>query len=163
MTIAGIHVRPACADDAVTLATLRYRFRTEVGEPVETEEGFVERAAPWIAERLAGAAWRAWVAMDTDGEIVGHVFVQFVEKIPNPVPEAETLGYLTNLYVAPPLRNQGIGALLLQAALAACDEMGVETVFLRPSAGSVPLYRRHGFTDAALLERPTTAHPTAEH
>lgn len=142
---------------------LRYRFRTEVGEPVETEEGFVARAAPWIAERLARNAWRSWVAVDADGEIVGHVFVQFVEKIPNPVPEAETLAYLTNLYVAPPLRNQGIGALLLQAALAACDVMDAETVFLRPSKGSVPLYRRHGFMDAALLERPTAPHPAADH
>jgi GNAT superfamily N-acetyltransferase len=154
----GIRIRSAQAEDATTLATLRYRFRTEVGEPVETEGAFVARAAPWIAERLAGAVWRAWVAVDTDGEIVGHVFVQFVEKIPNPVPEAETLAYLTNLYVAPPLRNHGIGALLLHAALAACDAMAVETVFLRPSKGSVPLYLRHGFMDAALLERPTSPH-----
>jgi predicted N-acetyltransferase YhbS len=154
----AIHIRPAQPGDATTLAMLRYRFRTEVGEPVETEAGFVARAAPWIAARLAGAAWRAWVAVDADAAIVGHVFVQFVEKIPNPVPEAETLGYLTNLYVAPPLRNQGIGALLLRAALAACEEMDVETVFLRPSRGSVPLYLRHGFMDAAFLERPTSPH-----
>jgi predicted N-acetyltransferase YhbS len=101
--------------------------------------------------------------VNADEEIVGHVFVQFVEKIPNPVPEAETLAYLTNLYVAPPLRNQGIGALLLRAALAACDAMDVETVFLRPSAGSVPLYRRHGFVDAALLERSATPHDASNH
>ena len=116
------------------------------------------RAAPWIAAQLAGDTWRAWVAVDAGGEIVGHVFMQFVEKVPNPVPEAEMLAYLTNLYVAPALRNHGIGALLLQAALAACDDMDVETVFLRPSKGSVPLYLRHGFMDAALLERPTTPH-----
>ena len=121
------------------------------------------RTAPWIAERLAGVAWRAWVAVDADGKIVGHVFVQFVEKIPNPAPEAETLAYLTNLYVAPPLRNQGIGALLLEAALDSCDAMDVETTFLRPSKWSVPLYLRHGFTDAALLERPTPPHDASKY
>jgi predicted N-acetyltransferase YhbS len=149
-----VAIRPADAGDATALATLRYRFRAEVGTPNETGDAFVARAAPWIAARLSGDAWRAWVAVDAGGEIVGHVFVQFVEKIPNPVPEAETLAYLTNLYVVPPLRNAGIGARLLRAALAACDATDVETVFLRPSRDSVPLYRRHGFVDAALLERP---------
>jgi GNAT superfamily N-acetyltransferase len=155
---AGIQIRSARAEDASTLATLRYRFRTEVGEPVEPEEAFVARAAPWIAERLSHDTWRVWVAVEADGAIVGHVFVQFVEKIPNPVPEAETLAYLTNLYVVPGLRNQGIGALLLQSALVACEAMDVETTFLRPSKGSVPLYLRHGFTDATLLERPAMPH-----
>jgi GNAT superfamily N-acetyltransferase len=130
---------------------------------VETEDAFVGRAAPWIAARLAGEVWRAWVAVDADEGIVGHVFVQFVEKIPNPVPESETLAYLTNLYVVPRLRNHGLGARLLQAALAACDAMDVETTFLRPSNGSVPLYLRHGFTDAALLERPSTPHNASGH
>ncbi len=153
-----VHIRVATAAEAPALATLRYRFRAEVGTPIETEAAFVARTAPWIAARLGGDAWRAWVAADDAGEIVGHVFVQFIEKIPNPAPEPEILAYLTNLSVVPALRNRGIGAQLLDADLAACDGMDVETIFLRPSAGSVPLYLRHDFVQAALLERPNETH-----
>jgi GNAT superfamily N-acetyltransferase len=156
-----ITIRSAHPEDAETLARLRYQFRAEVAAPIETEVAFAARTAPWIAARLTATAWRAWVAED-GAAIVGHVFVQFVEKIPNPVPEAEALAYLTNLYTIPPLRNLGIGARLLTAALAACDAMEVETVFLRPSRGSVPLYRRNGFMDAALLERPASTPHTTE-
>jgi GNAT superfamily N-acetyltransferase len=147
-------VRSATVEDARMLAVLRYRFRAETGQPVESEEAFVARAAPWLARRLERASWRAWVALDAAGIIVGHVFIQFVEKVPNPVPEAETLGYLTNFYVAPSQRNRGLGARLIESALAACEGMDVETVFLRPTERSVPLYRRSGFVEADLLERP---------
>lgn len=147
-----ITIRAAGVHDATILATLRYRFRAERVPPVESEAEFVERAAPWIAERLARDDWRAWVAVEK-GEVVGHVFVHLIDKVPNPVPEAETLAYLTNFYIAPALRNRGVGARLLDAALAVCGQDEVESVFLRPSKGSVPLYKRHGFTEAALLER----------
>ena len=56
------------------------------------------------------------------------------------------------------MRNGGIGALLLKGAVSACEDMEVETVFLRPTADSVPLYRRNGFVDAALLEHPLESH-----
>jgi GNAT superfamily N-acetyltransferase len=152
-----LRIRLAEVDDAGDLATLRYRFRAEAGKPVESEAAFVARTAPWIAERLGRQDWRAWVAVD-GGAIVGHVFLHFIDKVPNPVPEAETLAYLTNFYVLPELRNRGAGARLLEAALAACEGVDVETVFLRPSKDSVPLYRRNGFVDAALLERPLAPH-----
>lgn len=152
-----VRIRLAGVDDAHALATLRYRFRAEKGRSVETEADFVARTAPWIAERLARDDWRAWVAIG-GGTIVGHVFVHFIDKVPNPVPEAETLAYLTNFYVAPTLRNRGAGARLLKAAVAACEELEVETIFLRPTKDSVPLYRRNGFADAALLELALDAH-----
>lgn len=146
--------RPATADDARTLATLRYRFRSEFGTVIEEEAAFVTRAAEWMAARLGDhGAWRVWVAQDVAECIVGHVFLQFIEKIPNPVPEQETHAYVTNLYVVPEARSKGIGTLLLQTALAACTEVNVDSVILWPSDASVPLYQRHGFTTpAALLE-----------
>ncbi len=152
-----VRIRQAMVEDARALATLRYRFRAEKGKAVEGEDDFVARTAPWIAERLARKDWRAWVALDGEA-IVGHVFIHFIDKVPNPVPEAEALAYLTNFYVAPSLRNRGTGALLLKAAVSACEDMEVETVFLRPTADSVPLYRRNGFVDAALLEHPLESH-----
>ncbi|CAA9555018.1 MAG: hypothetical protein AVDCRST_MAG88-1042, partial [uncultured Thermomicrobiales bacterium] len=124
----AIGIRRAGVSDAAALAVLRYRFRAELGQPVEAEGAFVARATPWLAERLRGDAWRAWVAVDAAGEIIGHIFAQAVEKIPNPVPEAETILYITNAYVVPALRGGGIGARLLEAALEERRELQVETV-----------------------------------
>ena len=151
----AIEVRPATPEDAPVLAALRFRFRTELGEAVETEEAFVARTREWFATRLAGEAWHGWVAVEPAGEIVGHVFVQFVEKVPNPLPESEAIGYLTNLYVAPPWRNRGVGSRLLGEAVAACEDAEVDGIILWPSDESVSLYLRHGFAPPReLLERP---------
>ena len=151
----AIEIRPATPDDAPVLAALRFRFRTELGEPVEAEAAFVARTREWFATRLAGGTWRGWVAVEPAGKIVGHVFVQFVEKIPNPLPEPEAIGYLTNFYVAPAWRNGGVGNRLLATAVAACDEAEVDGIVLWPSEESVSLYLRHGFgPPRELMERP---------
>lgn len=99
-----------------------------------------------MRERLDGAdAWRAWVA-DADAEIVGGVWLQLLEKVPNPVGEPETHAYVTNLYVRPERRGRGIGSALLSAALAECGGRGVDAVVLWPTPDSRPLYERHGFS-----------------
>jgi ribosomal protein S18 acetylase RimI-like enzyme len=150
-----VTIRPAAAGDVPALAALRYDFRAALAPPVEPREAFIGRAALWLGDRLAGEAWRAWAAVDGDGRIVGHLFLQFVEKIPNPVEEGETIGYITNVFVAPALRNQGIGARLVAEAMAACQERKVATVVLWPTERSVSLYRRFGFDRPRhLLERP---------
>ena len=148
-------VREATTTDADALARLRYEFRAPLGELTEPEGAFVARCAAWMAARLGrGAAWRAWVAEDAGGAIIGTIWVGLVEKMPNPTPEAEEHAYVTNVFVRPAARGAGTGSALLRAALAWCEARGVHAVVLWPTARSAPLYRRHGFaTPAALLER----------
>lgn len=87
--------------------------------------------------------WRCWVLEDGD-RIVGHVWVGLVEKIPNPVGEAEHHAYLSNLYVREDDRG-GAGAQLVAAALAWCRTQRVDYVILWPSERSRSLYERYGF------------------
>lgn len=149
------HVRAATPADAEHLAVLRYRFRSEFSAPIESETEFVARATHWFADRLTDERWRGWVAVGDDGLIVGHVFVQLIEKIPNPVPEPETLAYLTNLHVIAALRNRGIGTLLLEAGIRDCEALGAATIVLWATDESVRLYHRHGFaTPVTILEHP---------
>ena len=151
---AAARIRPAVVADAPQLARLRYRFRSELGAPNESEADFVARVTEWLHSRLGQVSWRGWVAVDAEDQIVGHAFVQFVEKIPNPVVEAEHIAYLTNVYVLPSLRNAGLGTRLMQAALEACQAMGVDSAILWPSEQSQSLYHRFGFaTPQAVLER----------
>jgi GNAT superfamily N-acetyltransferase len=148
-------IRAATAADAPRLAELREEFRTSLNPEVHPEAGFVARCTAWMAERLPqGEIWRCWIA-ETEAEgTIGMVWVQFLEKLPNPVGEPELHAYLTSFYVRPAARDRGLGSVLLAAALGACRGRGCDSVFLWPTPRSRSLYLRFGFTErAGILER----------
>ena len=148
-----LRVREAAAADAPALARLRYDFRSSLGVPVEAEAEFVARCASWMAARLGGPAWKAWVVESAEGEIVGSAWLGMMEKIPNPTEEAEHHAYITNVYVRPDFRG-GAGSRLVSAATTWCESAGIHAAVLWPTERSAALYRRHGFHEpAALLER----------
>ena len=93
-----IEVRPATPADASDLAELRWEFRTSRAPAAEDREAFIRRCAEWMRRELtSGDSWRAWVAV-SDRRIVGHVWLDTVEKVPNPVAERERHAYVSNLY-----------------------------------------------------------------
>lgn len=140
-----IDVREATPADAPALAELRWEFRSGRAPNVETREAFVERCTAWMRRELSQATtWRAWVA-ERAGVIIGQVWLQTFQKLPNPTEEAEQQAYLSNLYVTPSARG-GAGTKLLATAIAWARDRKVEYVVLWPSARSVTLYERHGFT-----------------
>ncbi|MGH7579428.1 MAG: GNAT family N-acetyltransferase, partial [Gemmatimonadales bacterium] len=82
------------------------------------------------------------------------VWLQLLDKLPNPVDEPERHGYVSSLYVRPAFRGAGLGSALLSACLEACDGAGVDAVLLWPTPASRSLYLRHGFAVREdLLER----------
>ena len=140
-------IRPATPADAERLAEMRYEFRATQNSPVESKDEFVARCEPWMRTRLEHhSAWRCWVG-ERSGEIVGNLWMQLIEKIPNPAPELECHAYITNVYVAPEDRGAGIARQLLDAALGYCQEHRVDSVILWPTQLSRPLYARHGFAE----------------
>ena len=153
-TTPGLTIRRATADDAEALARLRWEFRARIGEPNEAEDAFIARCTLWMWARLDDATWRAWV-VELDGEIVGTAWLNFTEKMPNPVAEAEAYGYVTNVYLREHLRGRGAGAQLMAAVVDECAAAGVDAAFLWPTDRSRSLYRRFGFEgDGPLMVRP---------
>lgn len=141
-------IRAASAADAALLTQLRYELRTGIAPDVTPEAGFHERCMEWMAARLPWTdVWRCWLAEDELGAALGVVWLQFLEKLPNPVGEPGLHAYLTGFYVREAARNRGVGTALLTAALAGCEERGIDTVFLWPTARSRGLYLRHGFAE----------------
>ncbi|MEO6042970.1 MAG: GNAT family N-acetyltransferase [Tepidiformaceae bacterium] len=133
--------------DADSLARLRYEFRASIDEATEPEAAFMARAVPWMRDRLASAGpWHCWVVEDLGGGVDGHLWLQLIEKIPNPASELEHHAYITNVYVRPEQRGTGAGQALMDAALAFCREQRVDSVILWPTARSRTLYARNGFT-----------------
>jgi GNAT superfamily N-acetyltransferase len=147
-------VRPAGANDAASLATLRFALRSSVREAPEDRVRFIDRTTVWMRERLSDAShWRCWVA-ESNEEIVGCVWIQRVEKLPNPNGLPEHNAYLSNFFVAEQHRGRGVGATLLDTALGWCDTNGIDITFLWPTERSRPIYARYGFSAVGgIMER----------
>ena len=138
-------IRLATPADATELANLRYEFRAALNPATEDETTFVPRCAEWMAQRLVPVGpWHCWV-LDAGDQIAGQLWLQLIEKLPNPVAEFELHAYITNVYVRPEARGSGAGGRLLKEALAFCREHHVDSVLLWPTPRSRPLYARHGF------------------
>lgn len=146
-----IRVRMATEPDALMLARLRYEFRSLFHQVRENEATFVERCAEWMRERLRNESfWKCWIA-ELEDTAVGNVWVQLVEKIPNPIEEPEYYIYLTNFYVREQHRSHGVGSMLLSEIFAWARSKNVKTVILWPTERSKPFYMRHGFSNATDL------------
>jgi GNAT superfamily N-acetyltransferase len=92
--------------------------------------------------------------------LLGHVCVQLVEKIPNPVDdEPELHAYVTNFYVVPEMRSQGLGKRLLNKALSWCRTRETDAVILWATVESRSLYRRCGLVEPTdIFELRHSAH-----
>jgi GNAT superfamily N-acetyltransferase len=148
MSVSEIRVRLASVNDAQMLARLRFDLRSSFHNVIESEEEFIARCTEWMQARLQNdGAWKCWIA-ETGSTSIGSVWVQLIEKLPNPIAESETYAYLTNFFVREEYRGKGAGTMLLVEALAWSRSKDAEVVLLRPTERSKPLYMRHGFKTA---------------
>ena len=137
-------MRLANASDAPALAVLRYALRSSTGVATEPKSEFLRRCTAWMEHRLKKDAWVCWVA-EEDEQLIGAVWLQLVEKVPNPRSEAEHHAYLTNFYVDERARGRGVGTKLLRAAIEWCKTADVHAIILWPTERSRSLYERNGF------------------
>src|SRR3989441_4655219 len=141
----AVNIRLASDSDAPALAKLRYALRSSMSVVTEPEDEFLQRCAEWMKEHLkAGSSWQCWVA-EKDQELIGCLWLQLVEKIPNPRSEPEHHAYLTNFFIQEFARGRGIGSELLASAIAWCNTRDVHAVILWPTERSRSLYQRSGF------------------
>ena len=139
-----IKTRVATLADADALAHLRYALRSEPTD-IETASNFLARCHEWIIEHLQQELWHAWV-LEEDDRVIGTLWLQVIEKIPNPTAESELMAYITNVFVNEERRGKGLGSRLLTEALEFCKRANIQTIILWPSEKSRTLYERHGFS-----------------
>jgi len=143
----NVEIRLASETDVATLARLRYELRSSSQQQaVENEQAFLARCESWMSERVGtGGAWQCWIA-ESEAHVVGAVWAQLVEKIPNPTEEPETYVYLTSFYVREEYRGKGIGSQLLAAVVEWGRGKNAQMIILWPTEGSKRFYLRHGFS-----------------
>jgi ribosomal protein S18 acetylase RimI-like enzyme len=150
-----VEVREAVATDARRLAGMRWDVEAEDGglDP-ESREAWVDRHTTWFKDAVTGE-WQVFVAED-GLRLCGHVFVRVVDKAPSPRPGATAIGYVTNFYVVPERRGQGIGDRLLEAMTAWADRGELDVLVVWPSDESVAHYERVGFSGGEVLQLPVS-------
>ena len=125
---------------------MRWDFRREGLEesPKDETDDFVCRCTDFLQRGLSDGNWVYWIG-EVDGEIVSHIFVQRVAKVPKPERPCDQFGYLTNVYTKPHYRGQGIGSTLLKRVCEWAKEVDLEFVITWPSENSREFYGKAGF------------------
>jgi len=138
--------RTAGEGDLPALAAMRWDFRLEdynVPPPLNRED-FIQGCVEFLRQGLVQGNWTYWIA-EEDGEIIAHMFVQRITKVPKPTKMDDAFGYLTNSYTRPAYRGRGIGTELLRRIQAWAREQDLELLLTWPSERSFPFYERLGF------------------
>jgi GNAT superfamily N-acetyltransferase len=132
--------------DADELAQMRWDFRLEEapGATVHDQASFLQACAAFLRAGLREQRWTYWIA-EQDGQIVSHIYIQRVPKVPKPNKLDDALGYVTNVYTRPAFRGQGIGTALMTHVLQWAKEHDLESLIVWPSETSVSFYQRAGF------------------
>ncbi|MHB9756694.1 GNAT family N-acetyltransferase [Streptomyces sp. BYX5S] len=99
----------------------------------------------------------AWVAV-LDGRVVGHVLLARPDGgdvAPGLVPAGSAVGVVARLFVAPAARGHGLGAALLDRAVASAAEHGMRAVLdvVDTDAAAIALYERLGWTFLARAQQ----------
>jgi GNAT superfamily N-acetyltransferase len=146
--------RLAIESDVLPLAEMRWTWRTgeDGASAVVFREGYLDECAAFLRQGLANGLWVCWVA-EVQGQIVSHIFVRRVRKVPKPNRLHDEIGYVTNVYTRPAYRGQGIGSALLACVVQWARDREIDVLFVWPSEQAVPFYERAGFrADNEILE-----------
>lgn len=135
--------RTATDADAAELAAMRWDFRLEEapGTPLHDRVTFPRAYRVFLEQGLADQRWTYWIAT-ADAQIVSHIYIQRISKVPKPNRLDDAFGYVTNVYTRPAFRNRGIGTQLMAHVLGWAKEQDLESLIVWPSTESVRFYAR---------------------
>jgi ribosomal protein S18 acetylase RimI-like enzyme len=126
--------------DAPLLLAMARDFHREDGHPLDPA-GEDAVAAIAAGEPLA----RAWLLREGEA-VLGYLLI----TIGYSIEYGGRDGFIDDLYLKPEARGRGLGAKMMELALAQAAELGIRTLHLEVEAGNDPalgLYRRAGFEE----------------
>ncbi len=139
-----IQIRRAMLADGAELARLRWDFSDETLQERMPLAAFTAEYVAWFERAMASGRWTFWLAV-ADERVLGTIFAETIDKVPRPALVGHRWAYITNVYVEPAYRNDGLGARLMRSVQAWAREEQLEFLLLWPSKRAVPFYLRAGF------------------
>jgi len=145
-----ITIRETVDGDLPALAALRATWAAEQAPAADgttvDPEAFLAALKRWLE-----ANPRTFFLAEDDGVPVGMLNLMVFERMPKPGKDISRWVYMGNVFVLPDRRNAGIGAQLVEAALAYSREINAVRMLLSPSSESRSFYARLGFVPAEEL------------
>jgi GNAT superfamily N-acetyltransferase len=141
-----IRIRTAGIDDLDHLLHHRRAMFEEIGfrDPAVLDR--VDRfSREYFLEALPAGRYKAWVAEDTNGRVLGGGGIVISSWPGYPSENHPKRLWILNMYTEPEARRHGIAKRLVQAMIDWCGKEGFSSVSLHASDAGRPLYAGLGF------------------
>lgn len=141
-----MEIRFANEKDIEQLIKMRWDFTIEYDESKNSAsyDDYNVECRAFLENALKGDRWFIWVAED-EGNIVSHIYIELIDKVPRPGRTTRPFTYMTNVYTIPEYRNKGVGSELLRSINEWIQENQYEFVIVWPSEDSTNYYKKNGY------------------
>jgi GNAT superfamily N-acetyltransferase len=117
----------------------------------KTPEEAADHIAAHLADCLADESHSVYVGVDDEGKVMGYVNVHWLSYLFLPGPE----GYISELFLRPLARGQGLGAELLETVKAEARERGASRLSLLNNRSRESyergFYQKHGWEERQIM------------
>ncbi len=139
-----IVVRRAVAEDAPSLARLRWRWQVEEWQKIPTidQESFVDFFTSWTLDHLSRYAI---FVVQVDGRLGGMAWLSLTDRVPSPRRMDRRGGDIQSVYVLPDLRGSGAGAKLIEALIQYARDVELRYLTVHSARDAVGFYEKLGF------------------
>ena len=131
--------RQANCDDYQQLGEIRCLFQGPQDLSDQEKKEFIKKYREYLNQVTQ---WKCWVA-EINTQIIAHVFLYEVPKMPRPQKFYQSWGYIANVYTIEEYRNQGIGQQLIK--FVQNQNQHLEFLLVPPSDASISFYEKAGF------------------
>jgi GNAT superfamily N-acetyltransferase len=145
-------IRPARFPDAPALADLLREVGWFEAINSKTPAEASTHIESHLAEGLADESHSIYIGMDQTGHVAGYVSVHWLAYLFHPGPE----GYISELFLRPSARGQGLGAMLLETVKNEAVERGAYRLSLLNNKQR-DSYKRGFYQKQGWEERPDMA------
>ncbi|PEB50693.1 GNAT family N-acetyltransferase [Bacillus pseudomycoides] len=143
-----MNIRLAEVKDIQQLIRMRWDFTIEYDESRKIEQtpfnDFEKKCQSFLENALNSDQWFIWVA-EENGEIVSHIYITLIQKVPRPGRITHPFAYMTNVFTIKEYRNKGIGSKLLTTINEWTKENRYEFIIVWPSDDSINYYKKNGY------------------
>lgn len=145
-----MNIRLATLQDIGQLVQMRWDFTLEdYPNKTYSEEDwdrFSIECSAFLHQAIRSERWHIWVA-ESDNEIVSHIYIELIQKVPRPGRITYPFAYMTNVYIKEMYRRKGIGTKLLTTINHWIQENKYEFVIVWPSEDGIEFYKKNGYVN----------------